>query len=110
RFVAFCLPGTVRYVEINGEAGHVLHEKIDCRTALHGEDVVIENIRGNGQQQADRIRVGFIHEDSGSVKYRREAGSSTAWRYPYVSDSALTPHRRLPPLFPGPRRGKGERL
>src|SRR5690606_37661332 len=58
---------------------------------------------GDGQQQADRIRVGFIHEDSGSVKYRREAGSSTVCRYRYVLDSAPTSHRRRPPLFPGPK-------
>ena len=62
RFVARRLPREVRHVDVHRQARHVPHEEVDGRATLHGEDVVREHVGHDGQQQANGVRVGLIHE------------------------------------------------
>ena len=78
RFVARRLPREVHHVDVHRQARHVPHEEVDGRAALHGEDVVGEHVGRDGQQQANGVRVGLIHEVSGSARCRHRAGSSSA--------------------------------
>ena len=67
-----------RSTPTRGDASRGPHEEVDGRAALHGEDVVGEHVGGDGQQKANGVRVGLIHEVSGSVRCRHRAGSSSA--------------------------------
>jgi hypothetical protein len=50
RFIALRLPRKVNDVDVDGKAGHVLYEQIDCSPAFHGEYGIVENRWGHGQQ------------------------------------------------------------
>lgn len=54
RFVARRLPREVHNVDVHRQARHVLHEEVDGRAALHGEDVTGEHI---GREASSRRTV-----------------------------------------------------